>query len=137
MSAMALAPEGPRTLVLEATAEAPRIARRFLGACFAEWGIGDDYLGRLVVCELVTNAHRHGEGPIVVRLYLDEGDGRPVVEVEDSGEGRPVVRPPDDRAPSGRGLLLVAGFLRGCWGVRPLSGGGKAVWAKLPGCGAE
>lgn len=75
-------------------------------------GIEDDHLGRLVVCELVTNAWRHGEGPIVVRLYLDARDGLPVVEVWDSGAGRPVVRPPDDGAVCGRGLLLVAGFVR-------------------------
>ncbi|MBO2436340.1 ATP-binding protein [Actinomadura nitritigenes] len=132
MSAMAFAAEGPHTIVLEPNVHAPLLARRFLAACFAEWGIEDDHLGRLVVCELVTNAWRHGEGPIVVRLYLDARDGLPVVEVWDSGAGRPVVRPPDDGAVCGRGLLLVAGFVRGCWGVRPLNEGGKAVWAKLP-----
>jgi anti-sigma regulatory factor (Ser/Thr protein kinase) len=130
MSAAAQSPEVP-TIVLEPTGEAPRLAREFLGKCFAEWGMPDDYLGRLIVCELVTNAYRHGEGPIVVRLPRDS-DGQPVVEVWDSGEGRPVVKPQNHAAVSGRGLQLVAEFVRDCWGVRPLSEGGKAVWAKLP-----
>lgn len=55
MAAVTCTPEVP-TLVLEATDQAPRLARGFLAARFAEWGIGDDYVGRLVVCELVTNA---------------------------------------------------------------------------------
>lgn len=125
------APEIP-TLVLEATCEAPRLARGFLAEWFAAWGISDDHMGRVVICELVTNAYRHGEGPIVVRLYLDERDGLPVIEVWDAGEGRPAVRPESRTALSGRGLLLIAEFVRGCWGVRPLNEAGKAVWAKLP-----
>ncbi|TDC44975.1 hypothetical protein E1281_31850, partial [Actinomadura sp. KC345] len=73
----ALAPEAPSTLVLDPDSDAPRLARRFLAGRFAEWGIEDDYVGRVVVCELVTNAYLHGKGQIVVRLYLDERDGRP------------------------------------------------------------
>ncbi|CNE50170.1 Uncharacterised protein [Mycobacterium tuberculosis] len=46
-------------------------------------GIEDDHVGRLVVCELVTNAYRHGEGPIVVRVLRDDRDGLPVIEVWD------------------------------------------------------
>ncbi|MGI5322745.1 hypothetical protein [Actinomadura nitritigenes] len=52
-----------------------------------------------------------------------------------AGEGRPVVLPEDHAATSGRGLRLIAEFAGGCWGVRPLVEGGKAVWAKLPGPG--
>lgn len=131
---MSIASECP-TLVLESTDHAPLHARRFLAEWFAKWGIADDYLGRLIICELVTNAHRHGEGPIVVRLLLDRRDGRPVIEVWDAGEGRPVVLPEDHAATSGRGLRLIAEFAGGCWGVRPLVEGGKAVWAKLPAAG--
>ncbi|TDE36882.1 ATP-binding protein [Actinomadura sp. 6K520] len=89
----ALAPEVPPPLVLDATEQAPRLARRFLAERFAEWGIEDDYVGRLVVCELVTNAWRHGEGPIVVRVFRDECDGRPVVEVWECATRRLVVFP--------------------------------------------
>ncbi|GAA2138754.1 ATP-binding protein [Actinomadura napierensis] len=130
MSVTAQVPEVP-TIVLEPTGEAPRLARLFLADQFAAWGIKDDYVARLIVCELVTNAYRHGEGPIVVRLPRDR-DGQPVIEVRDSGEGRPVVLPQNHAAVSGRGLQLIAEFVRDCWGVRPLGEGGKAVWVKLP-----
>ncbi|MFD0683650.1 ATP-binding protein [Actinomadura fibrosa] len=128
-SPMALAAGDVPMLVLGCTDQAPRLARRFLAARFREWGIVDDYIGRLVVCELVTNAYRHGAGPIVVRLSLDEG--QPCVEVWDAGENHPVVRPQNCAATSGRGLHMLAEIVSGRWGVRPLNGG-KAVWAKLP-----
>ena len=126
----ALAPELPSPLVLEPNDQAPRLARGFLAARFAEWGIEDDYVGRLVVCELVTNAYLHGEGPIVVRVLRDERDGLPLIEVWDGGAGRPVVRPQNYAAVSGRGLQFMAEMVN-AWGVRPLSEGGKVVWAKL------
>ncbi|XRQ07204.1 ATP-binding protein [Actinomadura welshii] len=125
----ACVPEVP-ALVLDATDQAPRLAREFLAARFAEWGIGDDYVGRLVVCELVTNAYRHGKPPIVVRVLRDEHDGLVVVEVWDGGEGRPVIQPDNYAATSGRGLALMAELV-GAWGVRPLNEGGKVTWAQL------
>ncbi|MEU8341082.1 ATP-binding protein [Spirillospora sp. NPDC048832] len=106
------------------------MARRFVAERFAEWGIEDDYVGRLVACELVTNSYLHGEGQIVLRVFRDERDGRPVVEVWDAGEGRPELRPEDCAAESGRGLLLMAELVHE-WGVRPLNEGGKVTWAKL------
>lgn len=128
MSAAALAPEVP--LLLDPTDRAPWLARRFLAARFVEWGIEDDYVGRVVVSELVTNAWLHGDGPIVVRVFRGERDGRPVVEVWDAGEGRPVVQPENLGRTSGRGLLLMAELVHE-WGVRPLNEGGKVTWAKL------
>lgn len=129
MSATAIA-EVPPTLVLNPDDQAPSLARRFLAGLFAEWGIKDDYAGRTVVCELVTNSYLHGEGQIVVRIFRDERDGCPVVEVWDAGEGRPEIQPENYAAESGRGLLLMAELVHD-WGVRPLNEGGKIVWAKL------
>ncbi|TDB97606.1 hypothetical protein [Actinomadura sp. 7K534] len=80
------APEVP-TLALDPTDQAPRLARAFLAERFREWGVADDYVGRLVVCELVTNAYLHGEGPIVVHVFKNEHDGGVVIEVWDAGEG--------------------------------------------------
>jgi anti-sigma regulatory factor (Ser/Thr protein kinase) len=125
----ALAPEPPM-LVLDPSNQAPGLARRFLAKRFAAWGIADDYVGRLVICELVTNSLQHGEGPIVARVFRDERDGLVVVEAWDSGKGRPEIRPEDHAAESGRGLALMAELVKE-WGVRPLNEGGKATWAKL------
>lgn len=130
MSSAAIAPEIP-TLVLEADERAPSAARKFAAEQFREWGIRDDYTARLVVCELVTNGYRHGEGPIVVRMFQDERDGLVVVEVWDAGAGRPVVPPPNPAGTSGRGLLLMSELVH-AWGVRELNEGGKVTWAKLP-----
>ncbi|GAA4364123.1 hypothetical protein GCM10023088_07990 [Actinomadura verrucosospora] len=130
MSAAPQTTEVP-TIVLDSTDQAPRRARRFLAEQFARWGITDDYTGRLVVCELATNAYKHGEGPIVVRLFLDPDDGRPVIEVSDTGTGHATVQPQNYNATSGRGLQLMAELVHE-WGVKRLTGGGKVVWAKLP-----
>ena len=130
MPTTAAQPEIP-TIILDSSDQAPRLARRFLAERFREWAIGDDYVGRLVVCELVTNAYLHGEGPIIVRVFRDGYDGRVIVEVWDAGEGRPVLRPENYAASSGRGLLLMAELVE-AWGVRPLNEGGKITWAKLP-----
>ncbi|MGI5206548.1 ATP-binding protein [Spirillospora sp. CA-108201] len=128
MAPTAVAPEVP-TLVLEPSDRAPGLARRFVGAWFRAWEIADDADARVVVSELVTNALLHGEGPIVVRLFRDERDGRPVIEAWDGGPGRPSVQPEDHAATGGRGLHLVS-QLTAEWGTRPLLEGGKVTWAK-------
>ncbi|WP_431521549.1 ATP-binding protein [Actinomadura madurae] len=97
------APEIP-TVVLDPGDCAPALARRFLADQFREWGSTDDYVGRLVVCELVTNACRHGEGSIIVRLFRDARPDLVVIEVWDRGEGLPVIGPENFAATSGRGL---------------------------------
>lgn len=75
MPATALAPEVP-ILVLNLTDQAPSLARRFLAGCFRDLGITDDYVGRLLVTELVTNAFKHvGTGQIVIRIFEEERDG--------------------------------------------------------------
>ncbi|GAA2449977.1 ATP-binding protein [Actinomadura vinacea] len=127
MPPQAIAPEVP-ILVLEPSDRAPAMARRFVAERFHEWGYPDDYIARLVVTELVTNAYQHGAGVIVVRALRDET--HVVIEVWDQGAGMPVVQEENAEATSGRGLLLMSELVRE-WGVRPIAEGGKIVWALL------
>ncbi|WP_262402245.1 ATP-binding protein [Actinomadura sp. CNU-125] len=129
MSAVALAPETP-TLVLAPTDRAPAEARRFLVEQFRALDIADDFAGRLVVTELVTNVYKHVRiGHIVVRIFPDEPKNFVYVEVWDEGTVLPVVRPEDHGATSGRGLPLIIELVQE-WGVRPLYETGKVVWVR-------
>ena len=81
----------------------------------------------LLTSELVTNAVRHGTGPVGVHVVWGGEDVR--VEVEDQSHQWPVVQAIDRDAPHGRGLILVDGLSSG-WGV--LAGrAGKTVWFTL------
>lgn len=130
MPAIAQVPE-VSTLVLSPTVNAPKYARDFLAKCFCDLGIADDYVGRTVISELVTNTYEHvGTGQIVIRIFEDEQDGSVVLEVWDQGAEMPVVQEVEGSAESGRGLFAMSLLVRD-WGVRPISEGGKIVWAKL------
>ncbi|MEW2355489.1 ATP-binding protein [Spirillospora sp. NPDC029432] len=120
----------PPTIVLKAVPEAIKEARDFVGMVLGAWGL-ESYVARTVICELATNAIKHGsmeDGVIVVRAYLR--DGRPVVEAWDLSDDPPVVRDAGELDESGRGLLLVTRMVTR-WGTRPLASGGKIVWAEL------
>ncbi|MGH3158099.1 MAG: ATP-binding protein [Streptosporangiaceae bacterium] len=90
-------------------------------------------LAELIVSELVTNALRHGAGPIEVRLFYGCGDLR--IEVHDEGLGRPVRREVTDDDESGRGLLLLDGLLGIHGGARGVhddkDGNGKTVYVEM------
>ncbi|TDE35497.1 ATP-binding protein [Actinomadura sp. 6K520] len=121
----------PATMVIKAEAGEIRRVREFVGLVFGAWGL-EDYVARTVVSELATNAITHGssEGEmVVVRAYRRE-DGGAVVETWDRSDAVPVVRSVGDAAESGRGLLLMEALVRR-WGTRPLSEGGKVVWAEI------
>ncbi|MFA1550614.1 ATP-binding protein [Actinomadura chokoriensis] len=118
-------------ILLNSSARAPESARKWLADVFCQWGLGDDYIGRTVVTELVTNVHTHTDTEVIpVRLLLE--DGRPVVEVEDRSDELPIVRDEDGTAESGRGLLMMSMLVEE-WGVRALDKGGKVTWARLGG----
>jgi anti-sigma regulatory factor (Ser/Thr protein kinase) len=124
-----LAPEAA-PLVLDPSDEAPAKARRYLTDRFREFGHADDFVGRLVVTELVTNSYKHvGVGRIVVRIFPDEREPLAVIEVWDEGTAFPIVQGENADAESGRGLLLMAQLVHD-WGVRPLNEEGKVVWAR-------
>jgi anti-sigma regulatory factor (Ser/Thr protein kinase) len=121
----------PATLVIKARPEAVKEARDFVALIFGGWGM-DDYLARLVISELATNAIKHGSGEgdlVIVRAFLRE-DGRAVLEAWDRGGAFPVPQPENYAAESGRGLLLLEQLVER-WGTRPLSEGGKVVFAEL------
>ncbi|MEV5824082.1 ATP-binding protein [Spirillospora sp. NPDC052242] len=121
----------PHTLVIKADPGAIKQVRDFVAVTFGAWRLDDD-VARTVISELATNAIRHGSragDPVVVRAYRRD-DGAAVVEAWDVSDAPPIVRPVDFAAESGRGLLLIEALVRR-WGTRPLSEGGKVVWAEL------
>jgi anti-sigma regulatory factor (Ser/Thr protein kinase) len=109
-------------------------ARRQVRETLHRWDLhAQADLTELIVSELVTNALRHGTGPIEVRLFYRCGDLR--IEVHDSGQGRPVRREVTDDDECGRGLLLLDGLLGihgGARGVRDdKDGTGKTVYVEM------
>jgi hypothetical protein len=80
----------------------------------------------LLVSELVTNAFRHGSGPIELRARWANGVLR--VEVHDTSVVMPRLREP--HADGGRGLRIVAAIASG-WGSRLHMGDGKVTWFEL------
>lgn len=114
---------------LGAEAASARTARLAVRRELGEWGateLVEDCT--LIVTELVTNAVRHGDGSIHLRLGTN---GQWVYgEVYDGGDRLPHVRSTDPDATGGRGLLIVD-RLADEWGVAQMPGGGKLVWFLL------
>lgn len=111
-----------------------RRAREATRKALFDWGLGEHSdVSELIVSEFVTNALRHGEGPITVCVSCDSTNLR--IEVHDDGPGRPVRRPVTARSESGRGLELVDGLLAPQGGRRTLhedaAGAGKTVGAVI------
>ncbi len=111
-------------------ARARDLARRAL----REWRLGDlADLAAIVVSELVTNAVRHGAGPVRLRISCAGGILR--TEVHDHGTGRPVRRLAGADDENGRGLALLgdlAELHHGALGVaEDQNGTGKTVFVTL------
>jgi anti-sigma regulatory factor (Ser/Thr protein kinase) len=128
-----LGPSSSRSWPLAADVGAPGEARHLLARHCAEQDheLDDDTLGtaQLLVSELVTNAVRHGEPPLFMRI--DGTAQRLRVEVTDEGEAAPGrVEEADAWAEQGRGLMLVDALATE-WGCAPVPGGGKVVWFEL------
>lgn len=122
------APLASTTVCLPATPLAAGEARTFLTKALIGWDC-QQHLdeGRLLVSEVVTNAVRHGQGPVSVRLRRT--DTELIVEVSDRSPHTPQPRAAGDEDESGRGLMLVDG-LADSWGVRPTDEG-KTTWFTL------
>ncbi|MEU0075590.1 SpoIIE family protein phosphatase [Streptomyces sp. NPDC006332] len=92
----------------------------------ADWGLDEAaFAAELILSELVTNAVRHGTGPIRVRLLHDR---TLICEVSDTSNTAPHLRRAASTDEGGRGLFLVAQLAR-TWGTRYLAEG-KVIWAE-------
>ena len=103
-------------------------ARKQVGAQLAGWGLDyAEFVTGLVVSELVTNAIRHAESPIQLRLIRDR---TLICEVSDGSSTVPHLRRARALDEGGRGLLLVS-QLTERWGTRQTQHG-KTIWAEQP-----
>ncbi|MFI1369463.1 SpoIIE family protein phosphatase [Streptomyces griseochromogenes] len=92
----------------------------------ADWGLDEAaFAAELMLSELVTNAIRHGAGPIRVRLLHDRGL---ICEVSDTSNTAPHLRRAASTDEGGRGLFLVAQLAQS-WGTR-YKPQGKVIWAE-------
>jgi len=82
----------------------------------------------LLTSELVTNALRHGTGPMHLDIACTRG--RFVVSVYDADPQPPKRRRAHSRDPGGRGLSLVQNLSED-WGYQQVPNDGKAVWFML------
>ncbi|MFD8232956.1 SpoIIE family protein phosphatase [Streptomyces sp. NPDC059696] len=121
--------ENVATWALDLQAESAHRARALTGERLAHWQLHElAFSAELIVSELVTNAIRHAQGP--VRLRLIRTDNRIVCSVSDGSNTSPHMRRAGAVEEGGRGLFLVAQFaLR--WGTR-YTHDGKIIWAELP-----
>ncbi|MET8767926.1 SpoIIE family protein phosphatase [Streptomyces sp. NPDC004658] len=101
-------------------------ARRLAARQLREWGLEPLVTDvESLVSELVTNAIRHGDGPIGLRLIQHRVL---TCEVSDTNTGQPRSRHPGNLDEHGRGLHLVGRLSRRC-GFRSVADG-KVVWAE-------
>ncbi|MFI1311504.1 SpoIIE family protein phosphatase [Streptomyces albidoflavus] len=123
----ALRPERLAVWTLPADASVVGTARRLAERQLAAWDLADAaHTTELIISELVTNAIRHGEGPIQLRLIHDRG--RLLTEVTDTSSASPHLRHARDSDEGGRGLYIVMRLsLR--WGVRH-SREDKTIWSE-------
>ncbi|MEJ8654078.1 SpoIIE family protein phosphatase [Streptomyces sp. MS1.AVA.3] len=101
-------------------------ARALAGRQLSEWGLDELlFTTELIVSELVTNAIRHGTGPITLRLIRQDAL---ICEVSDASSTSPRLRHARTTDEGGRGLFIVAQLTRR-WGTRytPI---GKIIWTE-------
>ena len=103
-------------------------ARARAAGQLAAWGLEQlTFTTELIVSELLTNAIRHAQPPLQVRMILDDALS---CEVSDGSSTAPHLRRAGGYDEGGRGLLLVASLAER-WGSRPTRTG-KTIWARQP-----
>jgi PAS domain S-box-containing protein len=101
-------------------------ARKQAAVTLCGWGLDDAaFITGLVVSELVTNAIRHAESPIQLRLIRDR---TLICEVSDGSSTAPHLRRARALDEDGRGLLLISRLTQR-WGTRQAAHG-KTIWAE-------
>ena len=124
----ALAPEQVVSWDLPADPAVVARARALAARQVAAWGLEDlAFATELLVSELVTNAIRHAEPPLELRMILDTVLS---CEVSDASVTAPHHRRAGRWDEGGRGLMLVA-RLASRWGTR-YTRTGKTIWAQQP-----
>ncbi|MEU6346397.1 ATP-binding SpoIIE family protein phosphatase [Streptomyces sp. NPDC046977] len=112
---------------LAADPAAVSVARRHVTAQLTDWGLDDATPTTvLIVSELVTNAIRHAQPPLHLRLI--RCDTRLTCEVTDGSTTTPHLRRARTLDEGGRGLFIVA-QLTCRWGTRHHAQG-KTIWAE-------
>jgi anti-sigma regulatory factor (Ser/Thr protein kinase) len=102
-------------------------ARRTASGVLRGWGLeamADETV--LMLDELVTNAVQHSDGPIELRLRVDDETGMLFGEVRDASAVLPTRREAAPSDEDGRGLALIT-LLAASYGWARIDGG-KAVW---------
>jgi anti-sigma regulatory factor (Ser/Thr protein kinase) len=90
---------------------APRDAREETRKTLWSWGLEDHAdVAQVIISEMVTNAIRHGTGPVETRISCEHRYLH--VEVHDDGPGRPVRRHATAEDESWRGLTVIDGLIR-------------------------
>ncbi|MFH9354366.1 ATP-binding protein [Kitasatospora sp. NPDC017646] len=92
------------------------------------WGADAIFNAELALCELISNAWRHGDTPVPV-VWFSILDRTLRVTVSDESDALPQPRTPSGLAETGRGLQLIEG-LTDRWGVDPQKRG-KTTWYEL------
>ncbi|MEU3901081.1 SpoIIE family protein phosphatase [Streptomyces sp. NPDC045251] len=123
----ALPPEQVADWTLPADASVVGTARRLVDQQLAVWDLDEAaYTTELIASELVTNAIRHGKGPVRLRLIHDRG--RLLCEVTDTNSASPHLRHARASDEGGRGLYIVM-RLSSHWGVRH-GRRDKTIWSE-------
>ena len=113
---------------------APGHAREQARKALFGWGLGEHAEDAdLIISELVTNAIRHGAGPVIIGISYDSGHLR--IEVHDDGPGRPIRHQATPDSECWRGLAVIDALIepyRGTLGVMDDdAGGGKTVYVSM------